>query len=105
WREGSLGGLLPWRQRLCTRFGFFGHAHLLAESLSYTPSPQHYTSFRSACNGPYHTINAGCFPTIPGGGALLQARQSDSVRIVASNDYAATPPQLRDADAVRQYRP
>jgi len=28
WREGFLGRLLPWRQHLCTRFGFLGHARL-----------------------------------------------------------------------------
>src|SRR5437879_5232465 len=50
-REGLLGRLLPWRQRVHTRFGFLGHAHLLAESLSYTTIPNTIRHFAARAMG------------------------------------------------------
>ena len=51
WREGFLGRLLPWRRRLHTRFGFLGHAHLLAESLSYATIPNTIRHFAARAMG------------------------------------------------------
>src|SRR5262249_640851 len=52
WRgEGFLGRLLPWRQRVRTRFGFLGHGHLLAESLSHATVPNTIRHFAARAMG------------------------------------------------------
>src|SRR5262249_3093449 len=93
WREGFLGRLLSWRQRLCTRFGFLGHAHLLTESLSHATVPNTIRHFAACAMG--HTT-----PQAQNAGPLYRVvdyvfKQGDQISC-GLRQVAVTPPHHPD---------